>query len=129
MKRYTHRLEKPEGNCRYFLIPDKEECDAAENKLGQHEDIEEFLDIDFITLAKAVMNGIWFIHDGKIMCSEDHRVYWSDYELFIYSYGIWLKLSDYKKTWALTKEDLENTEDDSSHEPNGWEELSMFDTF
>lgn len=39
--RYTHKLDKPDGNCNYFLIPDQEQCDAAENKLGRFEDIEE----------------------------------------------------------------------------------------
>ena len=48
--RYTHKLDKPEGNCNYFLIPDQEQCDAAENKLGQLEDIEEELGIELTTL-------------------------------------------------------------------------------
>lgn len=57
--RYTHKLDKPEGKRNYFLIPDQEQCDNAENKLGQLEDLEEDLGADLITIFKALKNGIY----------------------------------------------------------------------
>ena len=101
--RYTHKLDKPEGNCNYFLIPDQEQCDAAENKLGQLEDIEEELGIDLITLFKAMKNGFYdkHFHYGSAVINNGYICYYFDES------GIRYKLKDYGKTWALTKEELE----------------------
>lgn len=79
-------------------------------KLGQIEDTEEKLGIDFITLYKAFENDIRVFDDGKPYTA------WVD---LIYSkgipYGFKCKVSDhcvyfkdFGKTWTLaTKEELE----------------------
>ena len=84
------------------------------DKLGQLEDIEEELGIDLVTLFKALNNGVWEIDDytKKIKQTEIRGI-----ELYGLC-AIWsptipecdytLKYQDYGKTWALTKEELEN---------------------
>lgn len=113
--RYTHKLKKPEGNCNYFLIPDRKQCDAAENKLGQLEDIEEELGIDLITLFKALTEDVYIKQGRKIIKVEtppvllnfdgEYRFEWH-YEKLENSFEQ-LSISQYGKTWALTKEELE----------------------
>jgi len=94
------------------------------NKLSKLEDIEEELDIDLLTLFKALKCGIWIKNKSKIeevkVGGDEHLVldcnnsidkkcnYW----LIIYQditggtiFDRWV--SDYGKTWALTKEELE----------------------
>ena len=88
-------------------------------KLGQLEDIEEEIGIDFITLFKALKNGFYYIDKNKhiyttkptkgnggamnfyacLECIIAEDTYGDQY---IYS------LKDYGKVWALTKEELEN---------------------
>lgn len=126
--RYTHKLKKPEGNCNYFLIPDKEQCDAAENKLGQFEDIEDEyciidekdlrerldladryiglsgqLGIDLSTLFKALENGIYAKLGNDVIYIHNPVLNLENRTIgYLYMYG----LKDYGKTWALTKEEL-----------------------
>ena len=91
------------------------------NKLGQLEDIEEELGIDLITLFKALKNGIWAKY--KTQHNEEQVIYLGMIPVrFRYYPTISLKnrefafecdkqywkLKDYGKTWALTKEELEN---------------------
>ncbi len=76
------------------------------DRLNQLVAIEKELEIDFITLFKAVNNGFWFKKNDLIMFTDDNRTYWSNYELYVPSYDLWVKLADYGKTWALTKEEL-----------------------
>ena len=91
--------------------------EEALNKLGQLEDIEEELGIDFITLFKALKNGFYHIDKNKhiyttkptkgnggamnfyacLECIIAEDTYGDQY---IYS------LKDYGKVWALTKEEL-----------------------
>jgi hypothetical protein len=115
-------MDKPDGNCNYFLIPDKEQCDNAENKLGQLEDIEDELGIDLITLFKALKNG-WFDKNRKYSTKRDDDIRYIvviDYECkcikwshnFAFNVGNpfayrCFYFKDYGKTWALTKEELE----------------------
>lgn len=89
---------------------DKEECVISEcsSKLGQLEDIEEELGIDLITLFKALGNKIVIKND------KYHYVDFEDVEqdtngdyLFNLVDGSYY-FKDYGKTWALTKEELEN---------------------
>jgi len=105
-------------------------------KLGQLEDIEDELGIDLLTLFKALKEGIWtkggfysdileeepvfvarpeigicsyydeldenyntLVHEEDVVC-----IYTYDYEIMIRQ----TRLKDYGKTWALTKEELEN---------------------
>lgn len=84
----------------------------ALEKLDQFKKIEEEFGIDLITLFKGVMNGFWY---------KDTNGY---HQIDSYEYAIDLESSrliqlyeehsrtfyfeDYGKTWALTKEELEN---------------------
>ena len=88
------------------------------NKLGQLEDIEEELGVNLVTLFKAVKNGLYYrfykndkiskmkvpmlrIIDGEYcwICPKWTTVTWMN-----------VKIKDYGKTWALTREELENEE-------------------
>ena len=93
------------------------------DKLGKLEDIEEELGIDLITLFKALKDGIWTNQEqwygdekqGKIrffqvrlLLEENaigciHNSMWKGEEVIRTLY-----FKDYGKTWALTKEELEN---------------------
>ena len=91
------------------------------DKLGQLEDIEEEIGIDLITLLKAQMQDTIYYKgyqfDYKI--KECTVIYGSwiyikgkpVYVLYLnymdWSCGIQVYASDYGKTWALTKEELE----------------------
>ena len=92
------------------------------DKLGTLEDIEEELGIDLITLFKALKDGIWTNQEqwygdekqGKIrffqvrlLLEENaigciHNSMWKGKEVIRTLY-----FKDYGKTWALTKEELE----------------------
>ena len=100
-----------------------ENSNACVDKLGKLEDIEDELGIDLITLFKALRNGIWTNQEqcygdekqGKIrffqvrlLLEENavgciHNSMWKGKEVIRTLY-----LKDYGKTWALTKEELEN---------------------
>ena len=90
----------------------------ANQKLGKLEDIEEELGIPLEVLFKALKEGIYclrkeeernyiyfyeniklLIYDGNWML----RVYDEDYDEPFVRY-----LKDYRKTWSLTKEELED---------------------
>lgn len=99
-----------------------ENSNACVDKLGKLEDIEEELGIDLITLFKALRNGIWTNQEqcygdekqGKIrffqvrlLLEENavgciHNSMWKGKEVIRTLY-----FKDYGKTWALTKEELE----------------------
>lgn len=74
---------------------------GALNKLGQLEDIEEELGIDLITFFKALKNGIY----GRVGDKIEHIL--APNFSFCYRKMYIYKLTDYGKTWALTKEELE----------------------
>ena len=95
----------------------KEDLLAIRNKLFFLENIEEELGIELITLFKALKNGIWendkycnkilYLkpEDFTIILKEKYIYYewgWPGPDYFIYYFN------DYGKTWALTKEELEN---------------------
>lgn len=116
------RLTYKETSCGfdfYKLKPDVGEDAKAQkwnkydalNKLGQLEDTEEELGIDLVTLFKALFEGIFVKrYDGGISFWEkpalrtDIKPYCFDF--FDPSIFYCPKLSDYGKTWALTKEEL-----------------------
>lgn len=82
--------------------------DKIYNKLGQLEDLEDKLEIDLITLFKALKDGIYYANDY----SKRPRLYYSDdYKCWCFEIGLGayvIKLKDYGKTWALTREELED---------------------
>lgn len=93
-----------------------DDINKAIDKLSKLEDIEEEIGIDLVTLFKALKNGFYFKYKDKIMnsryCLFQIRTNLKDNWIFdIISDNLFLlsiKLKDYCKTWALTKEELEN---------------------
>ena len=105
-------------------------CDCID-KLGELEDIEQELGIDLITLFKAVKNGIYYTKDAFVSapdCLKENVIYRAENQNVHYELGgsqkkcsvgisvyvrerncyYYLKTADYGKTWALTKEELDN---------------------
>lgn len=118
--RYGHFYTN-EANCRniWSLDGKKLEGEFFENqtlaidgnaidKLGELEDYEEKYGIDLVTLFKALKNGFetkqarytgyGFDIDLEHRCIHNKRILGVDIFYF----------KDYGKTWALTKEELEN---------------------
>lgn len=83
-------------------------CECSD-KLGQLEDIEEELEIDLVTLFKA-LKGIYIkpnnIYVGSpYLCFAENENRELEFQFKIVD--TWYKVKDYGKTWALTKEELE----------------------
>lgn len=80
-------------------------------KLGQLEDIEEELGIDLITLFKALKNGIYVVEENDNYIVEDNIrsiENWKDgWGITTNMEKLELLFSEYGKTWALTREELE----------------------
>lgn len=90
-------------------------------KLGKLEDIEEELRIPLEVLFKALKDGAYTKFDGQIWKCTSIDIFYSDYfekylleayyienvETFDSSYEHPLNIEDYRKTWALTREELE----------------------
>ena len=90
-------------------------------KLEQLEDLEEEIGIDFITLFKALKNGIYLKFGSEKITGvyyehrailprhfdKDYKGYFIDLQLEL-SINFNFYFKDYGKTWALTKEELEN---------------------
>lgn len=85
------------------------------DKLGRLEDLEEELGIDLITLFIALKNGVYYRFDkrSEITKMKKPMLRVIDDELcliapkWITTTWMNVKLKDYGKTWALTKEELE----------------------
>ena len=125
------RLTK-KNNIEYFPIFEHETKGKyydLVHKLGQLEDIEEENGLDLITLFKALKNGFYIKYKGKIVhIFPDKHItinFWyktinvfippkffidcekrRDYLSEEIDEEYWFK--DYGKTWALTREELEN---------------------
>lgn len=99
----------------------------ASRKLGQREDIEESIGIDFVTLFDILENGFWFKgqHGGlfhacgmfdlrrlAIIVDEDD----GDFSEF--------PLSEFGKTWARTKEELAMSEVEKKSRKEEFEALA-----
>ena len=96
----------------------RDNFNAEYAKLADLEDIEDELGIDLTTLFKALKNGCFaketFDYMGRkqtqIIFTEFTQLYYADdlddYLIHIRARDYYLK--DYGKTWALTKEELEN---------------------
>lgn len=87
----------------------------AINKLGKLEDIEDELGIPLEVLFKALKDGIFFYHKhyGIQYCNFVYLCDGGYWRLSItnprddFESNLELGLEDYGKTWALTKEELE----------------------
>lgn len=100
--------------CNFGRITD----DMIFNKLGKLEDIEEELGIDLIKaveLCKQVNNKKvvytkekWGIVPLKILDELELELF--SHRLYVNARGMYVSLDlyEYKKTWALTEEELEN---------------------
>ena len=89
------------------------------DRLEEYKKFEEELGIDLITLFKALKNGVYyFSYDGQLM--HDYVILTDNYidvgahDKLSYSLMTFLEkrtllFTDYGKTWALTKEELENS--------------------
>ena len=135
MNRLTKKSNSTLKAIEYQLIDEKENLDANEgikkipvlatNKLGVLEDIEEELGIDLITLFKALKDGINVYYEGEERYQfhnnlrlEYHKTLgWGLVDIYgsICRNDMPMKLDmefyelkDYGKTWALTKEELED---------------------
>ena len=87
------------------------DADYKELKLGKLENIEEELGIDLITLFKAQTQGFYIIN----VLNEIEKVKLSEWRFNLIKKEVHrikrnkhLSFTDYGKTWALTKEELEN---------------------
>ena len=96
-----------------------ENSNACVDKLGKLEDIEEELGIDLITLFKALKKGVYVKFDSyfgnigeldiKIVKDNATGICYRNKKWYIQEEDTLIK--DYGKTWALTKEELENEQD------------------
>ena len=128
MSRFTKKSNSILKEIEYQLIDEKENLSANEgikkiqvlgtNKLGKLEDIEEELGINLIKaveLCKQVNSKKvvytkerWGIDTIKIIDELDIELF--SHRLYKNFGGVYVSLDlyDYGKTWALTKEELEN---------------------
>lgn len=89
-----------------------DDMNKAMDKLEQLEDLEEELGIDLITLFKALKQ--MFVFHKENVKIELLGLHIKSNELCLYGFvedttqAVYLSLKDYGKTWALTKEELEN---------------------
>ena len=82
----------------------------ASQKLGKLEDVEDELGIDLLVLFKAIKNGIFakVLKHSNINYSRMGCINYEKKTFFTHTYGSSkLRFKDYGKTWALTKEELE----------------------
>ena len=93
------------------------DTDYKELKLGQLENIEDELRVDLLTFVKIFENGIYV----KSQCTNNKIEKWSPFDIKVikstYQTDIcyirskknkYVGCFNYGKTWALTKEELEN---------------------
>ena len=102
-----------------------ENSNACVDKLGKLEDIEEELGIDFITLFKALKNGINVYYEDEERYQFHNNLRLEYHKTLgwglVYIYGCscrddmsmkldkeFYELKGYGKTWALTREELED---------------------
>lgn len=83
------------------------------DRLEQLEDIEEELEIDLATLFTALEKGVWYKDykdDDKIKFTDrvEENIKCKEFIVPAKYTIIGLKFRDYGKTFALTKEELEN---------------------
>ena len=129
MSRFTKKSNSILKEIEYQLIDEKENLSANEgikkiqvlgtNKLGKLEDIEEELGIDLITLFNIdkqlnTKKEIWFKIEDEIeenLRFDSYYIIDLKHKAFVkieYEPLDYLYFKDYGKTWALTKEELED---------------------
>ena len=126
MERLTYKLDEPVStkylHFEYMRIADYDidkgnygriTDDRIYNKLGQLEDIEEELGIDLITLFRALKENIYYNDCGKIikvvvLGISPMRENKFALECYYDFKNFRVDTRDYGKTFALTKEELEN---------------------
>ena len=128
MNRLTKKSNSVLEAIEYQLIDEKENLSANEgikkipvlatNKLGKLEDIEEELGIDLIKAVELCKQ----VNSKKVVYTKDeYGIYpikfLDDFDVELFNHRLYknsrgfyvsLDLFDYGKTWALTKEELEN---------------------
>lgn len=91
-----------------------ENSNACVDKLGKLEDIEEELGCPLKIVFKALKQMFVFRKENVKIKIELLGLYIHFNELHLYGFvedtthAVYLSLKDYGKTWALTKEELEN---------------------
>ena len=83
------------------------------DQLEEYRKIEEELSVDLITLFTALEKGVWYKDykdDDKIKFTDrvEENIKCKEFIVPAKYTTIGLKFRDYGKTWALTREDLEN---------------------
>ena len=116
MSRLTKKI-LPEYGMHYETNGDVSVC-QFNNKLGQLEDIEEEIGIDLTILFNALKNGVYYfgnqgqlIHDYVWLINNYVSAGVTDkisFSFMTFSERLILLFKDYGKTFALTKEELEN---------------------
>ena len=111
------RLTQRDGSCCFGFARLKNE---AIDKLGEHEDIEEELGIDLITLFKALTQGVYAKY--TVVWEPEIKKEIGKFSVCLVRNLFGLKgwfimagckepdfweLNEYGKTWALTKEELQ----------------------
>lgn len=107
--RLTDRVMSMSQLGKGFYVP-KENKDECYNKLGLLEDIEEELGVNLITLFKANFEGVYlkeFYGKFPVMLRMGEISHTITLHTYTDEENIILKVEDYGKTWALTKEELE----------------------
>ncbi len=114
-RRYTKKSKKFVNAYEWNSdLPTKTLVQMGMNKLGEHEDIEEELGIDLVTFFKYLSaKEVFFINDHNevrkaVVRSIDKKglivfeeaFYWGECDFTLY-------FNEYGKTWALTKEELQ----------------------
>ena len=80
------------------------------HKLGVLEDLEEEIGVDFITLSKILKQR--FVYNNDQVKIELLGLHIKSDELYLYGFvedtmhAVYLRLKDYGKTWAMTKEEF-----------------------
>jgi len=83
-----------------------ENQDNIYNKLARLEDIEEELGIELIILFKALKNGVYYRNTQREINYADKVRLSFAYKTLVVDRHTCKYLTDYGKTWALTKGEL-----------------------
>lgn len=81
-----------------YMLSSSEKERSAEIKLGQLEDIEDYLGISLLTLFKALRLGV-YVGDEKERIEIDSLKYYA--KILYLKNGKELKIEDYGRTWKI----------------------------